>query len=216
MRTVRIRTTLTCTILASAVIAGGMATTASAATDGHRGTSHHQAALPAAPDPTAALSALGALGGVTEAVAGLASSATAKPAPSPADLTAKLTALTDAGKALTAALPAAPAKTVHKSSPSDIVPPLPVPVPPLPVPVPPLPVPAPPLPVPLPGGIGDALATLQKDATALVAAITAVDPAKITAALTSLVTDTLAVVTGTVAALGLGSLPVPVPGHQAP
>jgi hypothetical protein len=210
MRTVRIRTTLTCTILASAVIAGGMVSTASAVTDGHRGTAHHQAALPAAPDPTAALSALGALGGVTEAVAGLASSATAKPAPSPADLTAKLTALADAGKALTAALPAAPAKkTTHKSSPSDVVPPLPVPVPPLPVP-------APPLPVPLPGGIGDALATLQKDATALVAAITAVDPAKITAALTSLVTDTLAVVTGTVAALGLGALPIPVPGHQAP
>ncbi|HMG64698.1 MAG TPA: hypothetical protein VK599_17285, partial [Streptosporangiaceae bacterium] len=64
------------------------------------------------------------------------------------------------------------------------------------------------LPVPLPISVTDTLAQLQKDAAALVAAVQAVDVAGIAAALTALATDTLAVVTGTVAALGTGGLPV--------
>jgi hypothetical protein len=147
----------------------------------------HHGVLPAA-DPSTALSVLGNLGAVQDTIAQLTALANAKPAPSAADVQAA------AGKVTTAIT------NLQKS-----------------IPGPGLPVAGTNAPGVAPAdAIGDALKKLQGDVTSLVSALTSVPPdlSKVTAALTAIVADLLAVVTQTVASLGL-SLPVPLPvTHQ--
>ncbi|WP_037608288.1 hypothetical protein [Streptacidiphilus rugosus] len=147
--------------------------------------------MPAA-DPSTALTVLGNLGAVQSLIGQLTAMASAKPAPSPTDLQAVQDKLTAAIATLKSSLPAPPLPVTGKTSGASAD--------------------LPPLPIPVPNPLGDALTKLQGDATALVAAITSLDPAKVLAALTATVTDLLAVVTQTVAGLGL-SLPLPVVQH---
>ncbi|MEZ0065116.1 hypothetical protein ABIA32_001104 [Streptacidiphilus sp. MAP12-20] len=184
MRVSRTHSVIAGIALAATVASGTFVATAEAAQKPSGGSAHH-ALVPAA-DPSTALGVLGKLGAVQSLIGQLTAMASAKPAPSPADLQALVDKLTAAITDLKASLPASPLPVGSgKSGPSGL----------------------PPLPIPNP--LGDALTKLQSDVTALVAAITSADPAKITAALTSTVTDLLAVVTQTVASLGL-SLPLPV------
>ncbi|WP_042412867.1 hypothetical protein [Streptacidiphilus anmyonensis] len=136
------------------------------------------AVVPAA-DPSTALTVLGNLGAVQGAISQLTAMASAKPAPSAADVQAAAakvtTAVTNLQKSIPVTSVPVTGREVQGTGPADAV--------------------------------GDALTKLQGDVTNLVSALTSLDVSKVTTALTATVTDLLAVVTQTVASLGL-SLPV--------
>ncbi|MEY9872294.1 hypothetical protein ABH931_001768 [Streptacidiphilus sp. MAP12-33] len=189
MRLKRVHSVIAGATLAAVLAGSGLVATAEAApqpvgTQAHQSVGHH-GLIPAA-DPTTALSVLGKLGVVQDLI-GQLTAAAGKTPPDTSAVQGLLTQLTSAITDLKSSLPAPPLPVTGKPAPHGL----------------------PPLPVPNP--LGDALTKLQGDLTALVAALTTVppDPGKVTAALTAVVTDLLAVVTQTVAGLGL-SLPLPV------
>ncbi|WP_042376873.1 hypothetical protein [Streptacidiphilus melanogenes] len=188
MRLSRVHSVIAGATLAAVLAGSSLVATAEAAPQPVGGTTQHVAqpgaVLPAA-DPSTALTVLGNLGAVQGAIAQLTAMATAKPAPSAADVQAAAakvtTAITDLQKSVPTTVPVV-GRQVRGTVPADAV--------------------------------GDALTKLQGDVTNLVSALTSLDLSKVTTALTATVTDLLAVVTQTVASLGL-SLPVPLPvAHQ--
>ncbi|MER5642372.1 hypothetical protein ABT095_36205 [Kitasatospora sp. NPDC002227] len=147
--------------------------------------------VPAVPDPTKALDVLGALGGVLKLVTGLVSSVA-----DPSALQKLLTDLQSAVQDLLGKLPAPPSLPVTPPSPA-----LPVGEAPRSVPADlPVPVPAP---VPAAVSPADALAKLQKDASALVAAATAAkpDPATVKNLVSPLSADAVTATTATATTL---------------
>jgi hypothetical protein len=193
MRFSRVHSVIAGTTLAAIFAGSSLWATAEAAprpvvATSQQAVSHH-GLVPAA-DPTTALTLLGKLGLVQELIGQLTGMAGAKPAPSQADVKALASKLTAAIDDLKKSAPASTLPATGRHGQHHL----------------------PPLPVPNP--LGDALTKLQGDVTALVTALTTVPPdlGKVTAALTATVTDLLAVVTQTVASLGL-SLPLPVAQH---
>ncbi|RAG86961.1 hypothetical protein DN069_03865 [Streptacidiphilus pinicola] len=185
MRFSRVHSVIAGTTLAAVLAGSSLWATAEAAPQSVGTTTqyvvqHHR--LPAA-DPSTALGLLGKLGAVQDTIASLTAMASAKPAPSAADIQAAAAKVTSAITDLKNAAPTSPLPVDGKHARGLV-----------------------------PNPLGDALTKLQGDVTALVSALTTVPPdlSKVTAALTAIVTDLLAVVTQTVASLGL-SLPVPIP-----
>lgn len=186
MRFSRVHSVIAGTTLAAVLAGSSLWATAEAAPQPVGTTTQHvlqhHAALPAA-DPSTALSLLGKLGAVQNTIASLTAMANAKPAPSAADVQAAAGKVTSAITDLKNAAPTPPLPVDGKQGRGLV-----------------------------PNPLGDALTKLQGDVTALVTALTVVPPdvKGVAGALTAIVTDLLAVVTQTVASLGL-SLPVPIP-----
>ncbi|SEK20935.1 hypothetical protein [Streptacidiphilus jiangxiensis] len=199
MRLKRVHSVIAGATLAAVLAGSTLVATAEAApqpvgTQAQHSVGHH-GLIPAA-DPSTALGVLGKLGAV-QSLIGQITAAAGKTPPDTAAIQGLVPQLTQAVSDLKAAVPAPPLPVSGKPAPHSGGQGLPVPVP-----------------VPLPNPLGDALTKLTGDVTALVAALTKTPPdaGAVTAALTSTVTDLLAVVTQTVASLGL-SLPLPVAHH---
>ncbi|WP_052442444.1 hypothetical protein [Streptacidiphilus neutrinimicus] len=189
MHVSRVHSVIAGATLAAVLAGSSLVATAEAAPKPADSSTQHVAqpgaVLPAA-DPSTVLTVLGNLGAVQNAIAQLTALAQAKPAPSAAEVQAAAAKVTAAITDLQKSIPTkvpVVGRDTPAAAPTD--------------------------------AIGDALTKLQGDVTSLVSALTAVpaDLTKVTAALTAIVADLLAVVTQTVASLGL-SLPVPLPVTQ--